>query len=93
MFEQWTCVADREGNPGCGFTLVMGIGAAKVPDKCPKCGGRAWEIKGDARQCRATGKAHQWRKGTDINGLPEIDPDQICTACGAVPVMEGVGIN
>lgn len=82
---------DSQGNPGCGFVLVMGVGAAEIPQKCPCCGGRAWDVQGDARRCRATGKAHVWHKGVDKEGLPHLDPDQVCEACGAVPVMQGVG--
>jgi hypothetical protein len=48
-------------------------------------------VQGDARRCRATGKAHVWHKGVDKEGLPHLDPDQVCEACGAVPVMQGVG--
>jgi hypothetical protein len=91
MFEQWICAQDSQGNPGCGFIIVMGVGGAAVPQKCPKCGGRAWDVLGDARYCRSTKGAHVWRKGVDRAGMPHLDVDQACEACGAVPVLQGAG--
>jgi len=90
MFEQWICAMDRQGNPGCGFVLVLGMNQMEVPQKCPCCGGRAWDILGSTESCRATKGKHVWNKGTDKRGAPLLVPDQVCEACGAVPVMEGV---
>lgn len=78
---------DSQGQPGCGFVLVSALGAA-VPDKCPACGGRAWDILGDVELCRVTRGKHVWRKGVDREGLPHMDADQMCEACGAVPVEQ-----
>lgn len=89
QLEQWVCRQDSQGNPGCGFVLIMGI-TGEVPQKCPKCGGRAWDIIGDPQFCRVTKGKHDWSRGIDGRGFPELDVDQVCRACGAVPVLQGV---
>lgn len=55
-FDQLTCA-----NPLCKFVLVMGVTAQCMPQKCPKCGGKAWDVVGSIDYCPVTKAEHKWR--------------------------------